>query len=287
MTFDDRGNTDQDTDESFERRLLESARARVDDGSPNVDGVDRAWRRFSAALTTITTPRAAHEATRAAQSGGSHAVVKVAATRWRTARWVAFGAVTGSLLTLLTIYGLRERAPMIGASADAGARTRGAPERVERSPATLRAPGPDATRPPAESSVAAPIRTESQRPSQDHPPELCAAKAPRRVLAESPARVPAVSSRAPRSESDLRAQVTLLDAARAAAARGGYDAALRLVEQFHRKFPAGELSPDAEVVAIEVLAAEGARAAFEERAARFLERHPDDPHAGRVAALMP
>ncbi|HWZ89226.1 MAG TPA: hypothetical protein VNW92_10260, partial [Polyangiaceae bacterium] len=95
------------------------------------------------------------------------------------------------------------------------------------------------------------------------------------------------SSEAPDStrSSTLGAQVALLDASRTAIAAGAFGEALRLTEQYQRDFPAGELTPDAEVVALEALAARGDRDELAVRAARFLARYPADPHAARVKAL--
>jgi outer membrane protein assembly factor BamD (BamD/ComL family) len=85
--------------------------------------------------------------------------------------------------------------------------------------------------------------------------------------------------------STLAAEVALLDAVRAKIAAAAYDEALRGVEQFHRSFPAGELAPDADVLALEALAQKGDHSELDRRAARFLARYPADPHAARVRGL--
>jgi hypothetical protein len=61
--------------------------------------------------------------------------------------------------------------------------------------------------------------------------------------------------------------------------------ALRLADQYRTDFPNGELAPEAEVVAIEALAARGDSVALAESSTRFLARHPSDPHVARVKAL--
>jgi hypothetical protein len=88
-----------------------------------------------------------------------------------------------------------------------------------------------------------------------------------------------------KTASTLGAQVSLLDAARTALAAGAFTQTLALTDRYQREFPQGEPGPDAEVVALEALAAEGDGEALTERAARFLARYPTDPHAARVKSL--
>jgi hypothetical protein len=92
-------------------------------------------------------------------------------------------------------------------------------------------------------------------------------------------------ARATSAESTLCAQVMLLDAARMHAAAGDHRAALRVVERFERELPRGQLLPDAQVVALQALAALGDRDDLTRRAARFLAAHPLDPHTARVRRL--
>jgi hypothetical protein len=101
------------------------------------------------------------------------------------------------------------------------------------------------------------------------------------------------SIRAPRTErrasaelaSRLAREVAALDAARAALAVGGAASALEQIARYHRQFPDGELTADADAVAIEALAAQRDHAALALAAQRFLQRHPHDPHAPRVREL--
>jgi hypothetical protein len=85
--------------------------------------------------------------------------------------------------------------------------------------------------------------------------------------------------------SRLAREVAALDAARAALAVGAGASVLRQIERYHREFPAGELTADADAVAIEALAMERDHAALAAAAQRFLQRHPHDPHAARVREL--
>ena len=85
--------------------------------------------------------------------------------------------------------------------------------------------------------------------------------------------------------STLAAEVSRIDTARAANATGEYDEAIRLIQRYHRDFPEGALAPDADVVALEALAAKRDRGEIGRRAALFLARYPADPHAARVKWL--
>jgi outer membrane protein assembly factor BamD (BamD/ComL family) len=83
----------------------------------------------------------------------------------------------------------------------------------------------------------------------------------------------------------LAAEVSRIDTARAANATGEYDEAIRLIQRYHRDFPDGALAPDADVVALEALAAKRDRGEIGRQAALFLSRYPADPHAARVRWL--
>ena len=85
--------------------------------------------------------------------------------------------------------------------------------------------------------------------------------------------------------SSLAEEVAALDRARAASSAGSFQAAARLIDDYHRQFPDGALGADAEVIALDALSASHDRAAVTARAARFLAQHPNDPHAGHVRKL--
>ena len=87
------------------------------------------------------------------------------------------------------------------------------------------------------------------------------------------------------SDSTLAAEVSRIDAARTANAAGDYDEAVWLIARYHRDFPDGALAPDADVVALEAVAAKRDRPETARRAALFLSRYPDDPHTEKVKWL--
>ena len=95
---------------------------------------------------------------------------------------------------------------------------------------------------------------------------------------DAPSSLPLTEAREP----TLAAQVRQLDAARTACRIGAYGEAIRLVENYHREFPNGALTPDADVVAIEALVGKQDRAAAARQAHAFLAKYPRDPHAALV-----
>ena len=76
----------------------------------------------------------------------------------------------------------------------------------------------------------------------------------------------------------LAEQSRLLDEARLAEPERG----LELVALFHASHPSSPLAPDAEMVALRALLAQGERQALRIRARSFLVAYPNDPHAARV-----
>lgn len=299
--------------DSFEARLLDAARR--DRRQPDVQ---RAWRRFADSVTSIAAaaeptsgvhsvdpdpggavagprtrsasgessplanPRAPTPPARALQPASSGAAANGltetswAVTRWGAARWLAMGAVLGSSLTaaLVTLSGYEQvqgwppghgGQPVVSSSGSVEATADAQRERQVPSPAIRRqSPGvhapDDAPRPP------------------DDPP----------TLRPNPARPrPAVADAEPTAARahSIAAEIRALDAARAAGSRGEHERCLELAERFSRDYPNSALLPDAEVLAVEALAALGRRKAATERASRFLSHHPADPHAERVRAV--
>jgi hypothetical protein len=145
-----------------------------------------------------------------------------------------------------------------------------------------------ARRDPAPSAVEAapagrsPVRSPAVTPEAPAAPAAGQARPPRRKSRAAHPPAP-VSLSAPPT---LAAEVSRIDTARTVSAVGDYDQALRLVERYHRDFPQGLLAPDADVVALEAAAAKHDGADVARRAALFLARYPDDPHAARVRQLQ-
>jgi len=234
---------DYSADERFERLLIDSAQ---NDELPS--NVDAAWNKFGATLSGASLL--------AAGAGGALAVQR--AQRWLAAKWLIWGALTGSALTALSLRPSHE-------------------QRAE-APALLSAP----LAVPVIASVAPTASSQAEAPQPASRPPATARPAPHSLRPRAPATrgEPAASP-----SSTLTAQVALLDAARTAIAAGAFAEALRLSERYRAEFPTGELAPEAEVVAIEALIERGQRQPAAERAARFLARYPGDPHTARVKWL--
>ena len=234
-------------DERFERLLIDSAR-----GDELPSNVDAAWDRFGAALN----------AAGGLAVGAAGAIAARRAQRWLAAKWLIWGALTGSALTALSLRPSHEPHALQSAAA----------------PAVIAVPAV------ANSARAAGIELEARHipgtPPGTTKPKL--RSAPARTFAASPSHGEAPAP----PHSTLAAQVSLLDTARSALAAGAYAEALSLAERYRTEFPNGELAPEAEVVAIEALVEQGERQPALERAARFLARYPGDPHSARVKWLV-
>jgi hypothetical protein len=67
---------------------------------------------------------------------------------------------------------------------------------------------------------------------------------------------------------------------------GNSSASLDMLEQYDDNFSERRLGPEAEVLRIEALLAQGRRPAAEVLARRFLATHPKSPLAQRVRSLL-
>lgn len=87
----------------------------------------------------------------------------------------------------------------------------------------------------------------------------------------------------------LAREVELVEAARAALARGDASAALRSLDTYDREIPAGTLSPEARVLRIEALVRAGGdanRARANALGDAFLAANPSGPQARRVRSVL-
>ena len=83
----------------------------------------------------------------------------------------------------------------------------------------------------------------------------------------------------------LGEETTLIREARQALRAGNAARALRLLEEARQLFPTGVLQQERERLTIEALVKGGRRADAAARAAAFLRRYPDSPHASEIRAL--
>jgi TolA-binding protein len=117
-------------------------------------------------------------------------------------------------------------------------------------------------------STAPPPRDEART---DPPPPPAIAPPPAAV-ASSPAR--------------LADEIALLDRAEAAVSRGDFRGALAQLGEHYRRFPAGTLTQEAEVLRIRALLGAGRRDDAQARARRFLGLHSDGVLAAKVRSLL-
>src|SRR5262249_28508961 len=85
--------------------------------------------------------------------------------------------------------------------------------------------------------------------------------------------------------SHLRQETTLVSEARQVLRGGDPAGALRLLDECRRLFPNGVLVQERERLSIEALVAAGRPAEASARAAEFLRKYPDSPHAGEIRGL--
>lgn len=235
------------------RELLDSAR--LDDVS--AAATQAAWSKFAGAVSVLATQTGLPGAGEAAFVLGRTKRGAFAASA-AALPWLVLGALAGSTVAAVWRGSVTPPADRVtGTSTPAIARV------------------PPAALPMAAPRIASTLAQEPPRPTASS-----RAEPPSRPRASM--RLPPATSSSSRS---LAAEVAQLDAARTALEIGAFDAAKRLLLQFHQKFPQGELRVEAMVLRLEVLAASGERAAMQREGARFLADHGNDPHADRIRQL--
>ena len=275
------------SDAEFERSLLQSAQ---DDAPP--DDAQQAWARFAGTMNLVvsgTEPasglyRANVPGDGTASANITHAAA-IRAARVNAMKWLLLGALGGSGLTAAVL--MERHAPKLGSSARPAAVASTSTIQVSSPPNRFEPESRVGEQPTAPASEAVlsttPRRHSAQAWTPSNPQSEHLTSATETASKNHPNETPGETLVAP--SSTLAAEVSRLDAARTAIAAGAYDEAIRLVQRYHRDFPAGALSPDADVVAIEAEAAKPDQAAVARRAALFLARYPGDPHAARVKWL--
>jgi TolA-binding protein len=236
-------------DEAFERALIGAARNEI----PSREASDAAWDRFAVALSGA----AVLGGVAGAGAHGAKSAAAKAATRWAVIGAIGGSSVTAALLLSAPVHSAASPETSITASATAGVVASAVTNHV--APARMV---------PAEEVATAPLSVPGVAPPK-------AISTPRRAR-------PVHSPR----ESSLAAEVSLLDAARTACSAGADDDALRLIDEYRSTFPSGELAADAEVVALDALVDKHDVSGAAVLGGRFLARHPNDPHAAHVRAVI-
>jgi hypothetical protein len=124
----------------------------------------------------------------------------------------------------------------------------------------------------------APPAPPSAAPAEPAPPAEIAPPA-----GEAPPAAETVSDSGP---SRLAAEVALLDRARGRLVAGDYPAVFAAIDEYHQRFPRGDLDAEADAVTIEVLIAGHEYVRARDLATRFLARFPRSPLVQRVRSLL-
>jgi len=136
-------------------------------------------------------------------------------------------------------------------------------------------PGPAPVATPA---IAPPVGEAPRAPSAVAVPGTRVEKIRRRpAAAPPPAAAPA---------SDLRDQIALIDAARAAVKAGSSERALVLLRRYDASYPGGAFAPESLALRIEALDQDGRHAEARTLGRDFLARYPRSPVADRVARVV-
>jgi hypothetical protein len=155
---------------------------------------------------------------------------------------------------------------------------------VSASTPPVRVPGPSAHSKGA--SPAGSSEAPSAPPAEDTPaasaPNTTENPGPAGPVVQAPAR-PAASPSA--SSDDLSQGVSVLELARSAIAEGDTARALRIVSEYERQFPKGDLREEAAAIRIEALIASGRDVEALDAANNFLATSPNSPHARHVRAM--
>jgi hypothetical protein len=238
-----------------ERRLLRSAQLDV----PPASGKGRALAAVGLAAAMTTT----------AGTGGATAA---AVTLGSVAKWITLGAVGGAVafgaveeVPPMVREALRPRPPLVAAPAvmTASHRAPPSPHPLSSSPASQPEPPAESAEPadhsPGPSGPAAPTLL-AERSVRRPPPNPPAALRQSNPAVAQPTEPPRAVERADTSlatGATLAAEVSALDDARRALASGDAESALRSLDTYDRQFARRRLGPEAAVLRIESLVAQG------------------------------
>jgi hypothetical protein len=260
-----------------EARLLRSARLDV----PPASGKGRALAAvgLAAAMTT------------AAGTGGATAA---AVTVGVVVKWVALGAV-GSAIALGAVEELRpgvpdaprHRSPLVAAPVAVTvpvAPPAGPPPSLPSSLASQPEPEPVESAEPAQRDVVVSGSTTGAQ-SAAHPPRRSPPDAPMGAPTERPLGPPPAEV-SPAAGATLAAELSALDDARQALASGDADGALRTLDGYDRRFARRRLGPEAIVLRLEALVAQGRWDQARHLGRELLAAEPDGAYAQRVRSIL-
>jgi hypothetical protein len=277
--------------------LFEQARG---DGFTDAE-TDALWSRVAIAAGAGAAGAAVGAAGSAAASHGATATAVAATTGAKVAAWVVVGTLAIAGGTVAVVKGIdRGASPqaIAATTATATATPTATPTPTPTATATpTPTPTPTATATPTPTataittptatattvaSPAAPSRARVERPAAR---DMRGASDTATIAAAPPSmNTPATSPAAPAAPPASGEGALLLRARRVLASEP--QAALALTQEDERLFPAGDLAPEREVLAIEALARLGRTAEARSRFDAFRARFPQSPHVARLRALL-
>lgn len=246
--------------DEFERELLGAAR--VDQGSR------AAYARCVAAASAL--PLAA--TVTSAASAGTPLVLAAAKS-------LVIGVAIGVAVSGAGLAVSQREGASVGARVAAPSPRQAEPSRDRaRAPGEQTAPQPSAT-PPSASEVPLEAAGSAQISSARHP-------LAERALPPTPNAASASTANANTPDRNLEREVAVLDAVRAALSRADSAGASAALDRYQREFGAGTLAPEALLLRVQTLMAQGRRSSAEAVGRRFLAAYPTAAYRQRLEAIM-
>jgi len=248
--------------DDLERELLGS----IQRADPPDFAKAEAWARLSTQIAAVALVSSAHSSAAAASSAGAApgAVAESGA--------VAIGAKSALAPLAIKALGAKVAIALAVAGTAMGASAIWVHTRAER-PALAVAPHVAAAPAvPMEAPVAAPSAPVAAVDVTDLPAEVT----PDAAAKSAP-------SAEQRRRDQLSAESGLLTQARAELRKGDARGAQQLLNRLQVQFPKGVLGQEREVLAIEVLAAQGNSASAKRRAQAFIAAYPESPHSAQLS----
>jgi hypothetical protein len=244
--------------DAIERELLASVRR----AGPPAGAKDEAWRAIAVQLAAGAAATAASGASVAAARAGAGSLLP--------------GALAGKIALTVAAGGVAIGGYLAAQHAFAPAASNAVPSRarpaLSADHGAAPAPGGGASSAPLQAVTTAAPQVQAE-PAAEPAPIAEPERAIRRAVE-------------PRRADLLAAESAWLAQARAQLRAGDARAAQATLEQLHARFPRGELDQEREVLAIEVLSAQGNAAAARRRARAFVATHPRSPHSATLTRFL-
>lgn len=210
----------------------------------------------------------------AAASGTAKAAATVGGT---TAAGASAASAATSALSVKVVVGIAALAFA------AGTGTGVVIQRAATPPAVPVAPAPSVTAPAPEPTLIANSRSITPTASASDSAIPTAPPALPTSLSVPPTAAPSGTA----TDADLAAERSLIDRARSALARGDVPACLDATSAHAKRFPAGRLGEERELIAIQALAKDGQIAVARARANRFRKTYPKSMFLSAVDRIVP